>query len=224
MTTEEPTSKKAKRETCSLLHCRKVSTTQCIECQKVLCNDCSTACAGGYKESETGEISVDACTKVWCPKHAARVARRCYRNVQPDRSPPQSPLRYNEFHEANSVFCSKHSTKCYLCPIVTCEFHEIRDKHDEDSVAARMYSCDRCGEVVCAHCSTQCGCDRNECKKCVNPRYMLSGQDYMCKWCRDENRRGAWVDGDTSDEENGRLDKDGKFIKKPSEEDDDTDT
>ncbi len=216
--------KKTKREICGVGFCRKVATTECRECQKALCKDCSTICAGGYEESESGVITIEACTKTWCPKHAARVARRCYRNVRPDRSPPLSPLRFNEFHEANSVFCSKHCTKCYLCRIVTCEFHQLCDKHDKDVVEARMYTCDRCGKTVCVNCSTQCTCENNECKKCVNPRYMLSEDDYMCKTCRDDNRRGACVDGDTSDEDNGRLDKNGKFIKKPLEEDDDTDT
>lgn len=221
--TDEPATKKAKRETCGVRFCQDDATTQCVKCEKALCVDCATLCAGGYDEGLYGNAIVTSCAVAWCPAHAPRDAHRCYRKVRPDRSPPDSPLRFSEFHEASAVFCSQHSTKCYLCGIAVCEYHEKRDETEEDIVEARMYDCDRCYKTVCAHCSTQCGCDRNECQKCVNPKYTMTKQDYMCKWCRDDNRRGAWIEGDTSDEENGRLDANGKLIKKPSDDDDDDD-
>lgn len=219
--TDEPVAKKPKRETCSGFRiCHNDATTQCTECEKALCSKCATLCPGGYTEGKYGKAIVAPCTIAWCPAHAARAARRCYRKVRPDQSPPDSPLRFSEFHEASAVFCSSHSKKCYLCRVSVCKYHEERDKHDDDVAEARMYECDQCSKTVCAYCSTQCGCEQNECKKCVNPKFMLSEYEYMCKSCRDENRRGACVDGDTSDEENGRLDANGKYIKRPSDDDD----
>lgn len=226
MTTEQPT-KKAKLddkcEVCRHYHAPK-ATTSCDECKKKLCDGCATTCAGGYIETNTfsgGErVTVEECSVTWCPVHAARVAQRCYRKIPLQQSPPNSPMRWSEFHPANAVFCSSHITKCNLCPVASCEYHAKRDRDDDDKAEAQMHTCERCTESVCAHDSVQCGCERNECRKCWNPKYQSTSVDYMCKWCRDDNRRGACVDGDTSDEENGRLDKDGKY-KKPANDDDD---
>ena len=217
MTTELVT-KKVKRETCFLCRYKRDATTLCDKCERPMCKYCATTCAGGYKEDLNGIETVTSCAKAWCPTHAARVARRCYRKIAPNQF---SEFRHSEFHEACAVFCSEHSTKCNLCGVATCEYHNECNRHNNDDANARMYVCDRCGKTVCADCSTQCGCERNECKQCVKPKFMMTAQDYMCKWCRDENRRGAFIDGDTSDEENGRLDKNGKFIKKPSDDGDD---